>query len=107
VSYATVDGPVFVFAQELLSICGGAYRFIGYGASKAALNMLTVQLAAELADTGIKVNSADPGFSATDLNNHRGHQTIPEGAAGAVRLALLPDDGPSGTFSNRKNTVAW
>src|SRR5262249_29991975 len=55
-----------------------AYRFIGYGASKAALNMLTVQLAAELRDAGIKVNSADPGYTATDLNAHRGHQTIPE-----------------------------
>jgi NAD(P)-dependent dehydrogenase (short-subunit alcohol dehydrogenase family) len=48
-----------------------AFRFIGYGASKTALNMLTVQLAAELKDSGIKVNSADPGYTATDLNGHR------------------------------------
>ena len=56
---------------------------MGYNASKAALNMLTVQLAAELRDTGIKVNSADPGFTATDLNDHRGYQTVPQGAAAA------------------------
>jgi len=74
-----------------------AFRFIGY-ASNAALNMLTVQLAAELKDSGIKVNSADPGYTATDLNGHRGRQTIPEGAAAAIRLALLPDDGPTGGF---------
>jgi NAD(P)-dependent dehydrogenase (short-subunit alcohol dehydrogenase family) len=55
-------------------------KFLGYNSSKAALNILTIQLAAELTDTGIKVNSADPGFTATDLNNHRGHQSIPEGA---------------------------
>jgi NAD(P)-dependent dehydrogenase (short-subunit alcohol dehydrogenase family) len=45
-----------------------AAKFIGYRGSKAALNMLTVQLAYLLHDTNIKVNSADPGFTATDLN---------------------------------------
>jgi NAD(P)-dependent dehydrogenase (short-subunit alcohol dehydrogenase family) len=75
-------------------------KFMGYNGSKAALNML--QLAVELRDTGIKVNSADPGFSATDLNDHRGYQTMPQGAAAAVRLALLPDDGPTGGFFSAK-----
>lgn len=84
-----------------------ATRLIGYSASKAALNMLTVQLAYELRNTAIKVNSADPGYTATDLNGHRGHQTIPEGAAEAVRLALLSDDGPTGSFSNSKGVVPW
>jgi NAD(P)-dependent dehydrogenase (short-subunit alcohol dehydrogenase family) len=84
-----------------------ATRLIGYSASKAALNMLTVQLAYELRDTAIKVNSADPGYTATDLNGHRGQQTILEGAAEAVRLALLPDGGPTGTFSNSKGVVPW
>jgi NAD(P)-dependent dehydrogenase (short-subunit alcohol dehydrogenase family) len=84
-----------------------AVKLIGYSAAKAALNMLTVQLAYELRDTAIKVNSADPGYTATDLNGHRGHQTIPEGAAEAIRLALLPDDGPSGSFSNSDGRVPW
>ncbi len=82
-------------------------KLIGYSAAKAALNMLTVQLAYELRDTAIKVNSADPGYTATDLNGHRGHQTIPEGAAEAIRLALLPDDGPTGSFSNSGGRVPW
>lgn len=82
-------------------------RLIGYCASKAALNMLTVQLAYLLRDTTIKVNSADPGYTATDLNGHRGTQTIPEGAAEAIRLALLPDDGPTGTYSNSKGFLPW
>ncbi|HLK67399.1 MAG TPA: SDR family oxidoreductase [Bryobacteraceae bacterium] len=86
---------------------GAATKLIGYSASKAALNMLTVQLAYLLRDTRIKVNAADPGYTATDLNGHRGTQTIPEGAAEAVRLALLPDDGPSGTYSNSKGPIPW
>jgi len=85
----------------------GAFRFIGYGASKAALNMLTVQLAAELKDSGIKVNSADPGYTATDLNRNRGRQTIPEGAAAVISLALLPDDGPTGGFFNANSRNPW
>jgi NAD(P)-dependent dehydrogenase (short-subunit alcohol dehydrogenase family) len=82
-------------------------KLIGYSASKVALNMLTVQLAYLLRDTAIKVNSADPGYTATDLNDHRGTQTISEGAAEAVRLALLPDDGPTGTYSDSKGIVPW
>lgn len=86
---------------------GAATKLIGYSASKAALNMLTVQLAYLLRDTAIKVNCADPGYTATDLNGHRGTQTIPEGAAEAIRLALLPDDGPTGTYSNSKGIIPW
>jgi NAD(P)-dependent dehydrogenase (short-subunit alcohol dehydrogenase family) len=82
-------------------------KFLGYNGSKAAVNMLTVQLAAELRDTSMKVNSADPGFTATDLNDHRGTQTIPQGASEAIRLALLPDDGPTGTYSDRRGVVPW
>ena len=83
------------------------YRFLGYSASKAALNMLTAQLAAELRDTPIKVNSADPGYTATDLNQHRGHQTIPQGAAAAIRLAVLPDEGPTGGFFSADREEPW
>jgi NAD(P)-dependent dehydrogenase (short-subunit alcohol dehydrogenase family) len=84
-----------------------ATKLIGYSASKAALNMLTVQLAYLLRETRIKVNAAAPGYTATDLNGHRGTQTIPEGAAEAVRLALLPDDGPTGTYSDSKGIIPW
>ncbi len=82
-------------------------RLIGYNGSKAALNMLTIQLAAELCDTPIKVNAANPGYTATDLNDNRGTQTIPEGAAAAVRLALLPGDGPTGGFFSAEGPEPW
>jgi NAD(P)-dependent dehydrogenase (short-subunit alcohol dehydrogenase family) len=84
-----------------------AIKLIGYCASKAALNMLTIHLAAELKEAGIKVNSADPGYTATDLNRHRGHQTIPQGAAAAIRLALLPDDGSTGGFFSANGPEPW
>jgi NAD(P)-dependent dehydrogenase (short-subunit alcohol dehydrogenase family) len=82
-------------------------KSLGYCASKAALNMMTVQLAYELRDTAIKVNSADPGYTATDLNGNSGPQTVPEGAAETIRLALLGEDGPSGSYSDSKGVVAW
>jgi NAD(P)-dependent dehydrogenase (short-subunit alcohol dehydrogenase family) len=82
-------------------------KLIGYSASKAALNMLTVQLAYELRDTQIKVNAVNPGFTATDMNEHRGYQTVEEGAAEAIRLALLPTHGPSGRFFTTGGTEPW
>ena len=76
-----------------------------YPATKAALTMLTVQYARAL--DGILVNAADPGFTATDFNNHRGTQTVTEGTDAIVRLATLPKDGPTGTFQDRHGTVPW
>jgi NAD(P)-dependent dehydrogenase (short-subunit alcohol dehydrogenase family) len=76
-----------------------------YPATKAALTMLTVQYARAL--DGILVNAADPGFTGTDFNNHRGTQTVTEGTDAIVRLATLPKDGPTGTFQDRFGIVPW
>jgi NAD(P)-dependent dehydrogenase (short-subunit alcohol dehydrogenase family) len=71
----------------------------GYRVSKAALNAMTRMLSTELADAGIKVNSACPGFVATDMGTPMGAaKSVEDGAAGIVWLATLPDDGPSGGF---------
>lgn len=43
-----------------------------------------------------KVNAANPGYCATDLNGHNGFRTPDQGAEVSVHLATLPDDGPSG-----------
>jgi NAD(P)-dependent dehydrogenase (short-subunit alcohol dehydrogenase family) len=64
-------------------------------ATNAALSRLTVQYARAL--HGILVNAADPGFTNTDFNNHRGTQTVTEGTDAIVHLATLPPDGPAGT----------
>jgi len=68
---------------------------------------LATALAFELRDARIKVNSADPGFTATDLNQHRGYQTVEQGASEAVRLALLPADGPTGGFFSTAGRDPW
>jgi NAD(P)-dependent dehydrogenase (short-subunit alcohol dehydrogenase family) len=82
-------------------------KLLGYNASKAAMNMFTVHLAYELRGTGIKVNSSDPGYTATALNGFRGHQTVEEGAAETVRLALLPPEGPTGGFFATAGSDPW
>lgn len=80
---------------------------LAYNSSKAALNMITVIFAAELKDTPIKVNAADPGFTSTDLNQHRGTRTVEQGATAAVRLATLPADGPTGGYFDEDGAVPW
>jgi NAD(P)-dependent dehydrogenase (short-subunit alcohol dehydrogenase family) len=69
---------------------------VQYPSSKAALDMLTAMYAKELRDTPIKVNAANPGYTDTDFNDHRGFRTAAEGAEPSVYLATLPDDGPTG-----------
>ena len=82
-------------------------KILGYNASKVALNMFTVDLAYDLRDTKIKVNSVSPGFVDTDMNNHTGTDTVEEGAIAIVRLAQLPDDGPTGSFIHEDGTYPW
>jgi NAD(P)-dependent dehydrogenase (short-subunit alcohol dehydrogenase family) len=84
-----------------------AVKRMGYNGSKALLNMMTVQLAWELRDTPIKVNTVNPGFTATDLNDHRGTQTVAEGAAETVRQSLAPDDAPTGKFVETGGIAPW
>jgi NAD(P)-dependent dehydrogenase (short-subunit alcohol dehydrogenase family) len=81
-----------------------------YRSSKSALNALTLFYAQTLAAEGFKVNALAPGIRATDLNARAAAdgEDPAEGAAGAVRLALLPDDGPTGRFfSWDGTTLPW
>jgi NAD(P)-dependent dehydrogenase (short-subunit alcohol dehydrogenase family) len=78
-----------------------------YSWSKTALNAITVAFASDLESTGIKVNAACPGFTATDLNNFQGTRTVEQAAREPVRLALLGRDAPTGTFSNEDGPVPW
>jgi len=78
-----------------------------YNSSKAALNMLTIIQARQLADTKIKVNAAHPGWVKTDLGTDAAPMETPDGAKTAVRLALLPEDGPSGGYFHMNDTLPW
>jgi NAD(P)-dependent dehydrogenase (short-subunit alcohol dehydrogenase family) len=95
-------GPNPQFAHQTGGT-GAAYR-----SSKTALNALTVYYAQALAGEGFKVNALAPGLRATNLNARvaaSGGDPAEE-AAGAVRLALLPDDGPTGEFFSWDGTIA-
>jgi NAD(P)-dependent dehydrogenase (short-subunit alcohol dehydrogenase family) len=76
-----------------------------YTSSKTALNMITTQYAKAL--PGMRVNAADPGYTATDLNGHRGVRSVEEGTDAIVTLAQVPPDGPTGTFLDRRGPVPW
>jgi NAD(P)-dependent dehydrogenase (short-subunit alcohol dehydrogenase family) len=95
-----------------VSSLGGSLHYMTYGGtpaysiSKAALNVLTRKLAAELLNTGILVNSVDPGWVATDMGGHGG-RPVQEGAKGIVWAATLPDHGPSGGFFCDGKPIPW
>ncbi|WP_410013511.1 SDR family NAD(P)-dependent oxidoreductase [Sodalis sp. C49] len=82
-------------------------RFIGYNASKAALNMLTIQLNAELRATGITAVSACPGLVNTELSGNRGDRMPAEAAVFIVRLALLTEHDPKGAYQNEQGSLPW
>lgn len=78
-----------------------------YPASKTALNALTVAMAKELESTTIKVNAVSPGYTKTALTRFLGTDTVEQGAAEVVRVALLGPDAPTGTFTRNGGTIPW
>jgi len=78
-----------------------------YAPSKTFLNGITTQYARAFADTAVIINAACPGLVATDFNGFSGDRTAAQGAATAVRLATLPDDGPRGGFFEDAGVVPW
>ncbi|GAA4786933.1 SDR family oxidoreductase [Actinomycetospora chlora] len=79
----------------------------GYSPTKTYLNAVTLQYVRELADTNIKINLACPGYVATDLNGFHGVRTPEQGAAIAIALAQIPDDGPTGGYVEDAGSIPW
>ncbi|HEU0175216.1 MAG TPA: SDR family oxidoreductase [Blastocatellia bacterium] len=86
---------------------GYPLKLLAYNTSKTALNAFTVTLAYELKDTTIKVNSAEPGYTATDLNGHSGHKTVEQAADVIIQLATLPADGATGGYFDDQGVLPW
>jgi NAD(P)-dependent dehydrogenase (short-subunit alcohol dehydrogenase family) len=78
-----------------------------YAPSKSMLNSITTQYARRLADTNVIVNAACPGYVATDFTGFAAPRTAEQGAAIAIRLATLPDDGPRGGFFDDDGPIPW
>ena len=55
----------------------------------------------------LRVNTVDPGYTATDFNGHSGPQTVTEGTDAIVAMAPIGPDGPTGTFTDRHGAVGW
>jgi NAD(P)-dependent dehydrogenase (short-subunit alcohol dehydrogenase family) len=77
-----------------------------YSPTKTFLNAITVHYARRLAGTNILINAACPGLVATDFTGFTG-RPVHEAAATPIRLATLPDDGPTGTFTNDDGVIPW
>jgi NAD(P)-dependent dehydrogenase (short-subunit alcohol dehydrogenase family) len=106
--------PVIVNVSSLLGSFGAVANPYGqqyelfapiYGASKSAVNMLTVQYAKQL--PGLRVNSVEPGYTATDLTAGHGIQTPEEAAANVARWATIGPDGPTGIFAYKETIAPW
>jgi len=86
---------------------GMSYKPFAYDATKTAVNAFTIHLAAALAGTNIKVNSAHPGWVKTDMGGPNAPLSPAEGAKTAVRLATLGPDGPTGKFLHNQEELPW
>ena len=100
-----------ILASNTLHATPGSFIYdaktFAYDASKAALNSFTIHLAHELKDTKIKVNSAHPGWVKTEMGGDGAQMELEDGAKTSVELALLPADGPSGTYVHLGKALPW
>lgn len=81
------------------------YPGVAYPASKAAVNVITVQYAKAFPQ--MRINAVEPGFTRTDLNGRTGTQTVEEGAEIIVRMAQVAPDGPTGTYVAASGPLPW
>ena len=84
-----------------------SHKIFAYTASKAALNAFTIELAHELLDTRIKVNSIHPGWVRTSMGGSIADLDASEGSQTTVRFASLPADGPTGGFYFLGEQIPW
>lgn len=106
VNLSSILGSLTIHAQPESPIAG--FRVLSYNSAKAALNVFTIHLAAELEGTGIKVNAAHPGWVQTELGgNEQAPMSITDGAKTSVELALLSEDGPNGKFIHMGEELPW
>ena len=105
VNISSVSGSFGVHLDETHWLY--ALKPYAYSASKTALNQFTVFLANALGDTKIKVNAVNPGWVKTSIGSDQAPLTPEDGAKSGVALAILDENGPTGTFSQAGETLPW
>ena len=105
VNLTSILGSLTLNSDPAAPIAGS--KSFAYNGSKAALNMFTVILAAELKDTNIKVNAAHPGWVKTDMGTAAATMEIADGAKTSVELALIGPDGPTGKYIHMGQELPW
>ncbi len=105
VNLSSIMGSLTLHSDPQSPIYG--MKPFAYDASKSALNAFTIHLAHELRDTGIKVNSAHPGWVKTDMGTDAAPMDVVVGATTSVALATLPGDGPTGAFIHMGKPLPW
>lgn len=105
------DSSMFAHTADPGSVFARSHESFVYAATKAAVNMLTLKYANAFAESDglqhVKINAVTPGYTATDLNDHKGVRTVQEGARAAVIYATIGDDGPSGRLFDDEGELPW
>lgn len=82
-------------------------NFLAYQTSKAALNMATVCLAKQFADTPLVITAISPGWCRTDMGGEEAPRSAREGAEVIYHAATLPAGSPGGTFIGEGGPLPW
>jgi NAD(P)-dependent dehydrogenase (short-subunit alcohol dehydrogenase family) len=91
------SGGVIVNMSSRAAVLGGSGEYVDYAASKAAVDAMTIGLAREVAEEGIRVVGVRPGLIATEIH-----------APGRLeRLGSSPPLGRPGDPQEVANAVAW
>ena len=99
------DGRIINVSSGLGQLSDGGGGYPAYSISKAALNMMTIQMA-EYFGGRVKVNSVCPGWVRTDMGGPGATRSLEEGADSIVWLATAPDI-PNGKFIRDRKEIAW
>jgi NAD(P)-dependent dehydrogenase (short-subunit alcohol dehydrogenase family) len=107
VNLSSILGSISYASDPDSPIGGGTGTGTAYAASKAAVNMYTTHLAAELKESPIKVNAVHPGWVKTDMGGAGAMMEIADGAKTSVQFATLPADGPTGGYFHFNERLLW
>lgn len=100
-------GRIVNMSSDMGSLSGMGGGYLAYRMSKAALNVVTRVISDETRGSGIIINSMHPGWVKTEMGGPGAQRSAEQGAATAVWLATLPDDGPTGGFFRDQKAIPW